>query len=133
MNMLYRRIKWAIEDKFENLLERCQRFRRGFAWMDVWNMDTWFIHTVEPMLRHLAEHGNGYDDEEFRTPEEWKGMLLYMADLLHDMDGKNLVEEKYGGYDRLTTENVTEMYRIRDENRRKFFELFSEYFYSLWD
>lgn len=56
---LYYKIRNRIREFRYELRTRCQRFRRGYAWSDVWDMDVWFMNTVKPMLIHLRDHGIG--------------------------------------------------------------------------
>ena len=118
------KIVWAIK-KFHF---RCQRFRRGWADSDLWNIDLWFIKTFEPMLRQFAQ--TSYSLPARYTMEEWVSRINTMADALHFMLEDNVVEEKLGGWDNYDYNRVSE---ILLENKNKFFELFSEDFWSLWN
>lgn len=40
------------------------RMRYGFAWIDLWNMDTYLGKLVPSMLRELADRACGYPDSE---------------------------------------------------------------------
>ena len=55
------------------------RMRYGFAWVDLWNMDTYLGKLVPSMLRELAERscGTPADIEE----EEYKAYLMALAHL----------------------------------------------------
>jgi len=53
----------------------------GWCYSDVWDWDSWFMHTVPDMFRHMADHGCGYPGfEPFETPEKWHDWLHKMAD-----------------------------------------------------
>ena len=52
---LYRKIKWEVKDFWYDLRRRVQRFKRGYAYSDVWDIDYWFMGTVKPMLIHLRD------------------------------------------------------------------------------
>ncbi len=56
---LFRRIRRFISNKNWEFRRNLQRFRRGWAYTDVWDLDSWFIGMLEPMLRHLKEHHSG--------------------------------------------------------------------------
>lgn len=77
--------KW-IEEAALNIQAAWQRTTRGWADRDAWNMDTWFLHTIPQMLRHLAQHSHGYpgvppfDGDD--GAERWKDWLLETAGLL---------------------------------------------------
>ena len=71
--------QWIKEVGY-NIRAAWQRATRGWTYMDVWNMDTWFLHTIPPMLRYLAENGNTYPgvepfDGEY-GPQRWKDWLI---------------------------------------------------------
>lgn len=125
------RLKHRIGWTWEGFHARCERFLRGFAWEDVSNMDDWFIDTVEPMLRRLADRKRMISHPDDMTPEEWKEKLLKMADLLHFMSEDNIIEEKLGGYEKHTL--YKDVRKLMEENHDAFFKLFSEHFYNLWD
>lgn len=135
MRLMFVEIKLAFAD----FRARCQRFLRGYAWADVWNFDTWFIRTAEPMLRHLEKHGCSYPSET--TPEEWSKTLKHMADLLHLMSEDAVIEEKFGGYDELYGSGITKWTAEKDlavkqivrNSCEEFFGLFKKHFYDLWD
>jgi len=99
----------------ENFGWRCQRFRRGYSSRDVWEMRTWFVETLRPMLEDLLIHHTGHPDS--LTNEEWEAVLKEMVELLDDMDV----------WDDSTVSAQKEAAKDR------FFVLFSQWFYDLWD
>lgn len=135
MNPYYRIKRW-LEDTRYNLKGRIQRFKRGYAYGDVWDMDQWFMRTVKPMLIHLRTHGMSYPCE-FNDYDEWGAVLDEMIKCLEFMDEDSIlhflgfVEDDY--YKRMTIEDYKHVGEIMFENKNKFFELFSKYFYNLWD
>lgn len=128
-------IKWTFWDKITMpFWRRCQRFKRGYAWSDVWNMFDWFIDTVKPMLMHLRDHGCGVPFEFVDNEEGWASVLNQMIQCLDLMDEDNAetyVKNNYG--DLAFRESMVLIDRVMNENKDKFFELFSKYFYNLWD
>ena len=91
--------KWIKEVGY-NIRAAWQRMVRGWTYTDVWNMDTWFLHTIPPMLRYLAEHGCSYPgrppfDGEY-GPQRWKDWLLETADLLDS--GREDWQEEHNQY-----------------------------------
>ena len=73
-----------IEEKWKNLRYRSQRFKKGYSDRDVWEMRDWFIQTAKPMLRELSAKAYNYPEEA--GEEQWREILLEMADLLEIMD-----------------------------------------------
>lgn len=135
---LYYRIKNKLIYDFDSLRARIQRFKRGYSYGDVWDMDYWFMRTAKPMLIHLRDHGIGIPNELYLQDADnerivWENTLTEMISCLELMDEENA--EKYLGiadndhsvesYDKVTT--------LMEENKHRFFELFSKYFYCLWD
>ena len=126
MNLFYR-IRSLVRELPWKLRRNWQRFRRGWAYSDVWDIDFWFIEMLEPMLRHLKEHHCAHPFDY--TDEEWEARLGQMADYLRLMNEENVIEEVYG----VDAMNLKEIYETMQENKEKFFEMFSHDFYALWD
>lgn len=134
---LYYRIKNTISDFWYDFRCRCQRFKRGWACGDVWDMDVWFMRTVKPMLLHLYHNHTGTPMEFEDNPDGWKEVLNEMITCLELMDEKDVhaflgfceIED----YKRMTKEDRESVYMIMKESKNRFFELFSKYFYDLWD
>lgn len=131
MNLYYR-----IKNSWYNFRCRCQRFKRGWAYSDAWDMDVWFVRTVKPMLIHLKYNGISYPIE-FKDRSEWVAVLDEMIDCLDSMDEdyvfKFLGFSTVDDYGRMTREDWDRVYTIMAENKNRFFELFSKYFFDLWD
>lgn len=130
---LYYKIKNAINEFRYDFRCRRQRFKRGYADSDVWDMDCWFIRTVKPMLIQLRDNGIGvpnelYQDVDDKEREAWEAVLTEMIECLDDMD-RYAVEEKYN----LHGNSYHRSWDVIEKNKNRFFELFSRYFYSLWD
>ena len=71
-------------------------------------------------------NGGGFADVQ--TDEDWTKILGEMADALHLMDEGNVLEQ--AGCEDLEYDKIQ---KITEENKARFFELFSRYFYCLWD
>ena len=104
---LYYKIKWKITDAWWNFRRSCQRFKRGYAYSDVWDMDFWFLNTIKPMLIHLKEHGESCPIE-FNDRDEWCAILDEMINCLTLMEIKRmnllaLVASKVGNVWRVKT------------------------------
>ena len=137
----YYRIKRIFADSWYNFRSRCQRFKRGYAYGDVWDMDYWFMRTVKPMLIHLRDHGcsvpNDLYVEEEDSRSQWEDVLTEMVNCLDMMDGDNVKKHlgfgDFGAWKNMTREDNLNVYKIMVENKARFFELFSKHFYDLWD
>jgi len=127
---------YKIKDIQYNLKRKYQRAKRGYSYGDVWDMDTWFVDTIKPMLIHLRKHGCSYP-MEFKDRDEWCDVLDEMVCCLEFMNEDNA--ECFLGfgdpdsYDHMKLEDYKQIRDIMMENKNRFFELFSKYFYDMWD
>ena len=129
---LYYRIKNFFVYGWDSFRRRCQRFIRGYAWSDVWNMDSWFKRTVKPMLEHLLEHHVGYPGGEISN-KDWEAILREMIDCLMLMDEDAVIEYLGIADDDYSAASYQRVNALMDEKKNRFFELFSKWFYYLWD
>ena len=119
------------------LRARIQRFKRGYSYGDIWDMDFWFMRTVKPMLTQLRDHGIGIPHELYVDGDNerinWENTLTEMINCLDLMDEDNA--EKHLGitHNDYSIENTKKTWALMEENKNRFFELFSKYFYNLWD
>ena len=133
---LFSRIKYKIDRLWDNFRRRCQRFKRGWAYGDVWDMDQWFMRTVKPMLVHLKNNGISMPLEFYNGDGNriyWENTLTEMINCLELMD-ENAAREHLdisdSGY---SFESYQKTNDFMEENKNRFFELFSKYFFDLWD
>ena len=131
---IYYRIKNFFVYGWDNFRARCQRFKRGWSYRDVWGMCDWFMEVVKPMLIHLRDHHMGVPLEFENNGDGWKEVLQEMIYCLELMDEDN-VYKKFDFLDdkRLTCEEYDLIADTMELNKKRFFELFSKYFYDLWD
>ena len=78
-----------FSDAWYNAKCAWQRATRGYCDMDWFNMDTWMLEILPPMLRKMA-NGSAYPGHEpFDTPEKWENWLKSMADVLESVQEEN--------------------------------------------
>lgn len=135
---LYYRIKNKLIYDVDSLKARIQRFKRGYSYGDIWDMDFWFMRTVKPMLIHLRDHGIGIPNELYLQDADnerilWENTLTEMISCLELMNEDNA--EKHLGIENkdFSVEDYEKKWALMEENKNRFFELFSKYFYCLWD
>ena len=98
--------KYMIKDFFRDIKWRYQRAKRGYADIDVWDIDYWFMNIIPKMLTQLRDttHGAPVLTAEGATNENyfeiWKGILNKMIYLANEMNEdtchwKNEFEEAY--------------------------------------
>jgi len=135
---LYYMIKNAIKDFWYDFRRRCQRFKRGYAYSDVWDIDCWFMDTIKPMLIQLRDHGIGipwdlYNHEDENERIDWENILTEMIECL-DLMNEDAAQEYLGvADDDWSAESYKKVNDLMDAKKNRFFELFSKHFYSLWD
>lgn len=135
---LYYKVKNAISDFWYDFRCRCQRFKRGYAYGDVYDMYCWFQRTAKPMLIHLRDHGIGipldlYNHVDENERVDWENILTEMVSCLDLMD-EDAAQKHLGiADDDYSVESYQKVNDLMDEKKNRFFELFSKYFFSLWD
>ena len=126
----WRRLWYRVTNAFCNLRWRWQRFRWGYAWPDAWEIDTWFVRTAKPLLQNLLDNHSSHPGD--MTDEEWEDILWEMIRCLELMDYKT-AEARLS---RSETEDKPSYNAVVDcimEHKHRFFELFDDYFFQLWD
>ena len=114
-----RKVKW-----------RYQRFIRGWADEDTWDIDWWFIKTLSPMLKKFKEDN---DSNPFKfSEEEWDTILDNMIYYLEGMNEEGAVKQLYGEGANLTVDDYKEISNHMTHSKEEFFKLFTQYFYDLW-
>lgn len=105
--------------------------KHGYDEYATWETFNWFITTMREILTSYRNNHHGYPvapnfdvilQEECNN--EYDADLDKMIALLDDMDEDNPKYEE---------ENLTKIYDEMDKAKNEFFELFSKYFYNLWD
>ena len=124
LNQALRRLRWDFQT-------RCQRFRRGYAAGDVSDMDVWFIHTVRPMLQEMLESTVG--NPQTLTRAEWEAILREMADCLDLMEEDGAQRYLHIPADACSPQDYCRIRSLMNEKKDRFFELFSTWFYCLWE
>lgn len=127
----FHRIKNFINHRLYNFKNRSQRFIRGFAQTDVWNMDMWFINTIKSMLKNFLDtHKSNPVDI---SCEEWKSIICEMIKCLDNMDESEVRKSLNIEGNNLSIESFKEIQKVMNINKDRFFDLFKEHFWNLWD
>lgn len=122
-----------IEERWNNLRYRCQCFKKGYSDRDVWEMRDWFIRTAKPMLREVSAKAYNYPEEV--GEDQWRKLLLEMADLLEVMDiWEDDAAQKAAGIaaDDRSKEACRQICEEKEKAKDRFFFLFNQYFYDFW-
>ena len=109
--------------------------KHGYSPVAQWETFGWFITVMREILVNYRDNRTGTpvvipdyhtDDliSENKNIEIYNNILNEMSKLLDKMDECN---STYNGV------SLEEMHSAMDSAKNKFFELFSKYFYTLWD
>ena len=109
--------------------------KHGYSPVAQWETFEWFIAVMREILINYRDNRTGTpvvipdyhtDDliSENKNIEIYNNILNEMIELLDKMDECN---STYNGV------SLEEMHSAMDTAKNKFFELFSKYFYTLWD
>ena len=147
-------IKYKILEANLHFKWKYQRFQRGYADVDYWNIDSWFLNNITPMIKDLRLNHHGYP--RGMTDDEWTHILLTMEKSFEIGNSKvednpyweqysnilikydiNTPEENYQPNERAIQARYWEFEKIRIDIARKArqngLRLFSKYFEDLWD
>lgn len=127
---------WTFPKNFYKFLkEVCFFLKMGYSYDAIYEHFNWFLDMERSILkRYLATHC-GYPGRECAaTNEEWESVVNRMIELLDGMD-----EEKYENDHEWDGKKDTALPYERDKikclenNKNEFFELYSKWFYDMWD
>ena len=131
-----------------NLKNFYQRGKRGYADCDVWTMSLWFERTIISMLEEFKKHKHGYPFG--MSSEQWdlelERMIYYFKESRDEFcSEKNEYEEEWCNSLWSDQENQNKEIRekwlqredaiakYQENMKNKGLELFSKYYYDLWD
>lgn len=123
---------YRLKEAHSDRRYRRQRAKQGWAVCDLWDMRDWFVKTLKPMLREMADRLVSYPEE--LSPEEWRAILLEMADCLETFDvwDETLARQKAGiALDEYSEDSDARITAVQHEAKDRFFELFEKWFYHL--
>lgn len=109
--------------------------KHGYSPVAQWETFEWFIAVMRKILINYRDNRTGtpvvipdYDADDLisenKNIEIYNNILNEMIELLDKMDECN---STYNGV------SLEEMHSAMNATKNKFFELFSKYFYTLWD
>ena len=127
---VYRGKYWYLNLKYiPTYFKQVHYFKKyGYEQSAIWNTFDWFIHTMRNILTEYNKTRCGFPllgmNSEEEAEKAWDNIVKEMISLLDDMDEYN---DKYENI------SVEEQYKMMKQAKDRFFELFSKYFYELWD
>lgn len=131
ITMPFWKAKRWIQDTYWEIRYGFQRMFKGYDAVDTFETFAKFIERYSKILTEYRKHHVGYCGE--MTEEEWDEVIDEMIYHLKYMDELTVIEE----LEKDVPDNWSASYKtvgeILDNHKNKFFELFSKYFYHLWD
>ena len=116
-----------LKDLKFDLKMRYQRFKKGYADIDTWNLDGFLEETFRKMLIQFKEEHNGYPPN--LTPEKWEEILDRMIFLLGEMNEYTCSKKTDLGS---TIKEMKEKYDYMVKCKNEFYDLMKEHHYQLW-
>ena len=127
----YYKAKWWIREVYWEVRYGFQRMFKGYDSVDTFETFAKFRKRYIKILAEYRKHHVGYCSET--TEEEWDNIIDEMIYHLNYMDEETVIKE----LERDVPDDWSASYKtvgeILDKHKNRFFELFSKYFYHLWD
>lgn len=109
-----------VKEKFFDFEMRCQRFRKGYADVDVWSMNDWFQEILPRMIIELRDMKQGAPEEKFEEVDNFP--LLWVSEQCEIL----LKQKKKKGY-----EKEINLYNGRDKIFDRWWLILSRIAYCL--
>ena len=124
-------VKRKVRDVYWEIRYGFQRMFRGYDAVDTFETFYKFTKRYSKILKDYRKHHIGYCGE--MTAEEWDAIIDEMIYHLHYMDEETVTEELEKNVPDDWSVSTIDVYSVMDVHKDAFFELFSKYFYHLWD
>lgn len=127
----YYRVKRWIKDTYWEICYGFQRMFKGYDSVDIFETFAKFRERYIKILTEYRTYHVGYCLE--MTEEEWDNIIDEMIYHLHYMDEETVTEELERDVPNDWHASYKTVNYILDKHKDAFFELFSKYYYHLWD
>ena len=125
-------IKRKVRDIYWEIRYGFQRMFKGYDSVDTFDTFDKFIQRYTKILKEYRKHHYGFP-MEFENSEEWDKIIDEMLYHLHYMDEETVTKELEKDVPDNWTAHGKSVYEVMRKHKDAFFELFSKYFYDLWD
>lgn len=129
----YYRIKNWLRDIYWKIRYGFQRMFKGYDSVDTFETFHKFIERYTKILTEYRKKHCGIPMEFENSEEEWDKVIDEMLYHLHYMDEQTVTEELEKDAPDDWTVSSKSVYEVMEKHKDAFFELFSKYFYDLWD
>ena len=127
----FARAKYVIKDFCWNIRYGFQRMFKEYDCVDTFEIYYKFAKRYHKILTEYKKNMYGYP--ACMTKEEWDNIVDEMITHLYYMDEDNVTKELENGMEDRWSPSLETTSKIMEVHKDKFFKLFSEYFYYLWD
>lgn len=127
----YHKAKWWIREAYWEVRYGFQRMFKGYDVVDTFETFAKFIDRYTKILTEYRKKHVGY--VWGMENEEWEAIVDEMIYHLHYMDEETVTEELEKNVPDDWSASHKTINEIMDKHKDAFFELFSKYFYDLWD
>lgn len=125
---------WKVREKLNELKMQKQRAKKGFCVEDTWSVNDWFLNTVPKILTELNKNRSGYPID--MTDKEWGDIIDRMIFCFTEANDYTCSQTNSIDYDKNKDkwrEREIEIDNYKDNMKNEGLELFSKYFWNLWD
>lgn len=127
----YYKLKWWIRNARWEVYYGFQRMFKGYDEVDTFETFAKFTERYSKILTDYRKYHYGHPGE--MTEEEWDAIVDEMIYHLKYMDEETVTEELEKDVPDNWTVSHKTVSEVLDIHKDIFFELFSKYFYHLWD
>ena len=127
----YYKAKWWLRDTYWEIRYGFQRMFKGYDSVDTFEIFDKFIDRYTKILTRYKNNHVGYCCE--MTEEEWDAVIDEMLYHLKYMKEETVTEELERDVPDDWSASHKTVGDILEKHKNAFFELFSKYFYNLWD
>ncbi len=129
----YYRTKNWIRDTYWEVRYGFQRMFKGYDAVDTFETFAKFIERYTKILTEYRKKHCGIPMEFVDSEDEWDNVIDEMLYHLHYMDEETIIDELEKDVPDDWSASSKTVSDILDKHKDAFFELFSKYFYNLWD
>jgi hypothetical protein len=127
------RIKNKTRDIYWEIRYGFQRMFKGYDSVDTFETFDKFIERYTKILTEYRKKHCGIPMEFIDSEEEWDNVIDEMLYHLHYMDEETVINELEKDVPDDWSASYITVYEVLNKHKDAFFELFSKYFYDLWD
>lgn len=129
----YYEVKWWIREAYWEVYYGFQRMFKGYDEVDTFETFAKFIERYTKILTEYRKTHFGVPMEFENSEEEWDKVIDEMLYHLHYMDEETVTDELEKDVPDNWSASMKTVSEVMNKHKDAFFELFSKYFYNLWD